>query len=83
METRDNCNKYGSKLYTYITETIMDNVDIIQRRSECAHVASGDTELFSQVIEKFITLSASHYVKLIKEEVEVKKKFEHRKQVKT
>lgn len=80
-ETNDNCTKYGPDLYIHISESIMNDSDLISQWSGITGTEIDNKDLYGEVVAKFVTMSASHYIKVIKDKHQVKKRFQLRKQV--
>lgn len=83
LETMANCNSHGGQLYCYISETLMSDPVLRQTWSDVSASAdeSLNLRLYSSVLERYVMLSAGHFVRSFKENAKVKRKFEHRKQI--
>lgn len=79
MENSTNLNNHGQDLYTYISNSLMVAEDIKGMFNTIT--SSDNSELFELVVEKYLVLSASHYRSRYKEEHNLKRKFEHRKEI--
>ena len=79
LETKATMLAHKGDMYVFIGEQISTNQELTRLWQEAT--GFDNVEILHEVYHKYITFSASNYVKTLKETMNVKRKFQHRKEI--